>query len=359
MPIRFLFPLAACLALAACGGANPPTAAVGSTAAATARTSADDGADFGALSALPPAPSVQSDLDRSTDWAPAMVTSGSAFISCETDYAMQDVGTPIANLEFFTVLDALSACQEKRVVRLTYRGKIAADFTTLMERVAEMATRMQIPNRILDIDSSGGHVEDAIVAGDAMAESGWTIWVREGAVCHSACVLVLAAGDNRLVGGKVGVHRIMRIQSSATSRAELNRELSQVHGEMESYLARNGAAVAVADLMMTVPNRSLRLLTDTELLTYGLSGTNAAQDDLVRIRLARQCGEDFVRRRDAFNRAFERDCSVRTDVEGKSSCGLALRGKFGFPDRTCRAESPLAEYNDLEAAVSGNTSASR
>jgi ATP-dependent protease ClpP protease subunit len=307
-------------------------------------TSGDDGGDFGAVSSVQPTV-IQSDLERSTDWPPAKVVSGKAMISCETDYALHGDGERLENLEFFSVLDALTPCQEKGVVRLRYTGKIASDFTTLVERIAEMATRMGIGERILDVDSSGGHVEDAIVAGDAMAESQWTIWIREGAVCHSACVLVLAAGDNRVVSGSVGVHRIIRLQSQATSRAELNRELEEVHSQMESYLARNGASVAVADLMMTVPNRSLRLLTGDELVEFGLDGVNAAQDDLERIRLARHCGQDFVRRRDAFNRAFERECAAsKQDVEGKNTCGLALRTRFGFPDRSCPEESPLAGY---------------
>ena len=127
---------------------------------------------------------------------------------------------------------------------------------------------------------SGGQVEAAIVAGDSIGESGWTIWVREGSICHSACVFVLAAGDNRLISGKVGIHRMMRISSTATSRAELNKELHEVYDNVKDYLQRNGVAVGVADLMMTVPNRSLRLLTQDELRQYGLDGTNAVQDDL-------------------------------------------------------------------------------
>jgi hypothetical protein len=135
------------------------------------------------------------------------------------------------------------------------------------------------------------------------------------------------------------------MQSQATSRAELNRELSEVHAQIESYLERNGAAAAVADLMMTIPNRSLRLLSADELMAFGLDGANAAQDDLERIRLARVCGVDFVRRRDAFNRAFDSECAAsKRSVEVQTACGLELRGRFGFPDQKCRSESPMAEY---------------
>lgn len=103
-------------------------------------------------------------------------------------------------------------------------------------------------------------------------------------------------------------------------------------------------AVAVADLMMTVPNRSLRLLTMDELREYGLDGTNAVQDDLERIRQMRKCGDAFVRRKDAFLVAFDQKCKGEgADLEVVNACGLALKQRFGFPDAACPEESPLAE----------------
>jgi hypothetical protein len=142
------------------------------------------------------------------------------------------------------------------------------------------------------------------------------------------------------------VHRIIRMSSTATSRAELSQELREVHDQMKDYLARNGVDVAVADLMMTVPSRDLRLLADTELQQYGLSGSNAAQDDLERIRLLRKCGEDFVHRKEAFAREFEHRCDAPgEDVAAMGACGRGLRQRFGFPDKQCPGESPLSEYD--------------
>ena len=115
---------------------------------------------------------------------------------------------------------------------------------------------------------------------------------------------------------------------------------------MKDYLERNGAGVAVADFMMTVPNRSLRLLTQDELAEYGLTGRNAAQEDLERIRLVRRCGLDFVRREDAFYRTFETRCTqVEKGIDAINACGLALRPQYGFPDAKCAADSPLAELD--------------
>src|SRR5687768_2401276 len=239
----------------------------------------------------------------------------------------------------------LIGCEDRGVLRLRYRGRIAADFAALVERVTRVADTLEIRKRVLDVDSAGGQVEDAIRAGDFIAASRWTIWVREDSICHSSCVFLLSAGDVRRIAGKVGIHRIIRMSSTATTRAELNAELRLVHGRVRDYLERNGTSVDVADLMMAVPNRSLRQLTDDELLRFGLDGVNPAQDDLDRLRLQRECGDDFVARRDSFARAFDRRCRELSDVDELNACGLALRKDFGFPDADCPAESPLSEFD--------------
>ena len=115
-----------------------------------------------------------------------------------------------------------------------------------------------------------------------------------------------------------------------------------MYARVRDYFERNGAAVAVADLMRAVPNRSLRLLSRDELQFYGLDGINPAQDDLDRLQLMRECGEDFVGRRDAFERAFERRCvPADHELDELNACGLALRGQFRFPPDLSSRESIL------------------
>ncbi len=349
-PALFSAVLAAALVVAGCTAEQ-----AGSPKTPNTQTSADNSADFGAVSVdPPPPPKKKANIASTTEWPEAKLESGTASISCSTEYVEQGDGETFSDLSFFSVLDAMLPCKDAGVVRLRYRGRVAGDFTNLIERVGNMAARMDIPQRILDIDSSGGQVEDAIRAGDIMAEGGWTIWVRENAVCHSACVLLLAGGDDRVISGAVGIHRIIRIQSEASSRAELSAELHEVHEAMKDYLQRNGAGVAVADFMMTVPNRSLRLLTQDELSEFGLTGRNAAQEDLDRIRLVRRCGLDFARRLDGFYRTYEQKCAtLDTGVDAINDCGRALRPKFGFPDDKCPADSPLAalDAKPVEGAV--------
>jgi ATP-dependent protease ClpP protease subunit len=313
----------------------------------------------GAGLAAEPEPEPEPD-DPGIDWAPVDLAPGVASISCELDYASHGDGEPLPSLEREALDAALAPCAERGVLRLRYAGKINGGFTQLMRRVTLVAEELDIGKRVLDIDSSGGMVEDAIRAGDGIAESRWTIWVREGAVCHSACVFVLAAGDMRMISGRVGIHRIIRMSSTATTRAELNRELRAVYDRVRDYLERNGAATAMADIMMAVPNRKLRLLTAGELGLYGLDGINPAQDDLDRLRLMRKCGEDFVVRRDAFARAFDASCKAPgTDLETLNACGLELRRQYRFPDEVCPAESPLSEFDALLAAETPEQAAPR
>jgi len=308
--------------------------------AATAPTAAP--AAVPAPAATPPA--------RVADWSPLELTSGQAWIDCQLDYRQGD-GEALETPSRANLRHLLEPCREGDVLRLRYRGKIAADFTALVERVTRVADGLGIGSRVLDLDSTGGQVEDAIRAGDWIGGSHWTLWVREDSVCHSACVFVLAGGDSRRLAGRVGIHRIIRLSSTATSRTELNTELQAVYGTVREYLERNGASPLLADVMKTVPNRSLRLLTADELRVYGLDGNNAAQDDLDRVRLLDKCGDDFMRRRDAWVRAFDERCRAQDQVYALNSCGLQLRRDFGFPDDDCPAESPLAEFNELPEAA--------
>jgi hypothetical protein len=337
--VRWLFLMVVCLGLAACQRAQPA-----SRAGADVVTLGNQGDTAvrhdRARTAPPPA-----DYLAGTHWPPARLHDGAAWVSCTDDYDAQGDGHPVESLDFLVLVDTLSPCRDTGLLRLRYRGNIGPGFTALVERVGAIARRMDIRDRILDIDSTGGEVEEAIRAGDVIAGSQWAIWVRERSVCHSACVLVLAAGDTRSIAGKVGIHRLIRQQSRATTRRELSAELQDITGQVRDYLARNGAASALADQMMTIPNRDLRVLTADELAGFGLSGTNAVQDDLDRITLMRQCGDDFVHRRDKFMRAFDSTCMKPGEgAEAMQACGHALEQRFGFPDAHCAGRGALDQY---------------
>lgn len=337
MPLRWLL-TALCLLLAACSRAPDPD-----------QTSASTGP------LEPPAPVVQRKPQAEIDWSPVRLEAGDAWLDCSADYHQGD-GRPVLSLAYVDLRAAMQDCRATGLIRLRYKGKITASFAALAERAGKVAGDLGIGKRILDIDSGGGSVEAAMRAGDAIGENDWTIWVRGDSVCHSACVLLLAAGDMRVIVGPVGIHRMIHLRSSATSRKELGEELRKISDDLRNYLERNGASIEVYDLMTTVPNRTLRILTDEELAAFGLSGANAVEDDLDRIRLARRCGDEFLRRRDAFRRAYDTQCvqpadAAHQDVAEINACGLALRQRYGFPDPKCPIDSPMAELDGAVLAM--------
>src|SRR5690606_41285570 len=76
-----------------------------------------------------------------------------------------------------------------------------------------------------------------------------------------------------------------------------------------------------------------------------------SSDLLDRLQLMRKCGEDFVRRRDAFQRSFDRQWKLPDqELEALNECGLALRERYGFPDETCPDDSPMSEFDAVRSA---------
>ncbi|MEO6227796.1 MAG: hypothetical protein ABIO61_08105, partial [Thermomonas sp.] len=178
---------------------------------------------------------VQRKPQSEIDWSPVRLEAGDAWIDCGSNYPAGD-GKPVLSLVYLDLRQALQDCRSTGLLRLRYDGKITMSFAAMAERVGRVASDLGIGKRILDITSAGGSVEAAIRAGDAIGENNWTIWVRSDSICHSACVLLLAAGDMRVIAGSVGIHRMVRVGSSATSRKELGEELRRVSEELRNYL---------------------------------------------------------------------------------------------------------------------------
>ncbi|MFS8137867.1 MAG: hypothetical protein ACMG50_07065, partial [Thermomonas sp.] len=166
---------------------------------------------------------VQRKLQPQIDWSPVRLEAGDAWIDCGSNYPAGD-GKPVLSLVYLDLRQLMQDCRATGLLRLRYNGNVTMSFAALAERVGRIAGDLGIGKRILDIKSPGGSVEAAIRAGDAIGENNWTIWVRSDSMCHSACVLLLAAGDMRVIAGPVGIHRMVRVGSSATSRKELGEE---------------------------------------------------------------------------------------------------------------------------------------
>lgn len=123
------------------------------------------------------------------------------------------------------------------------------------------------------IDSTGGSVIAAIKIGRLLRQERETVMV-EG-VCFSACVFVLAGAVDRAVfpPGKVGIHRPYLVSYSSDARHEIESALRL----MRDYLREMDVSPRLADDMIAVEPEDNRVLTTSQLASYGLLGVDRAE----------------------------------------------------------------------------------
>ena len=151
------------------------------------------------------------------------------------------------------------------------------------------------------IHSPGGSVADAIAMGELIRAKGLAVAVARtlitncperaprcpsgpgramtgGAMCASACVLMLAGGVERLVGpaARVGVHQITTLVKETEGSAHLTstRKIYEQAGVDEAvthYLTAMGVGDPVMALMRKTPAASIRWLSLADLRASGLA----------------------------------------------------------------------------------------
>ena len=95
---------------------------------------------------------------------------------------------PTSRTVFFGLLLVVLIGYTEMAFELEWRtqaGRIGPGFASVLQRITATADGIGIDKRVLDLDSAGGQIEEAIRAGDFIAESRWTIWVREDSICHT------------------------------------------------------------------------------------------------------------------------------------------------------------------------------
>ncbi|SFV19868.1 ATP-dependent Clp protease proteolytic subunit [Bradyrhizobium arachidis] len=123
------------------------------------------------------------------------------------------------------------------------------------------------------IDSTGGSVIAAMKIGRLLRQERESVMV-EG-VCFSACVFVLAGAVDRAVfaPGKVGIHRPYLVSYTSDARHEIESALRL----MRDYLREMDVSPQLADDMIAVEPEDNRVLTASQLASYGLLGVDRAE----------------------------------------------------------------------------------
>ncbi len=119
-----------------------------------------------------------------------------------------------------------------------------------------------------EINSPGGDVASAMEIGRILRKERAHLFVADGGVCVSACVLVLAGAVERYAGeGTVGIHRpfVETSPEHQVSADQVKAEYPRMLTDLRAYLREMNVSERLADDMLAVDPEEVRVLTKAEL----------------------------------------------------------------------------------------------
>lgn len=123
----------------------------------------------------------------------------------------------------------------------------------------------------VSLDSKGGSVSAAISIGKAIREDTIGVILGESFSCVSSCVLLLAGGVTRDVGGQVGVHRPYLEEDVAYTTSSQKKIYADIEKKVKDYLFYVNVPTSLYDLMFKIPPEKVRFLSHNELQEFNLN----------------------------------------------------------------------------------------
>jgi hypothetical protein len=170
---------------------------------------------------------------------------------------------------------------------LTIKGSIQKGDAQKLKRVLDDAcyekSRYKISNLVtytITLSSDGGDVSEAMQMGRVIRAKGGITQVWPADNCSSSCVFVLAGGQMRMPMGKIGIHRpyFSNLNPNA-SISDIQQAREKLSSEIAKYFRDMDIASSLTDEMMSIPPEKIKILTQAQLESYRLKGTDAAYEE--------------------------------------------------------------------------------
>ena len=143
----------------------------------------------------------------------------------------------------------------------------------------------------ISLNSEGGDVSAALKIGELLRSVEGAAWVPNESICYSSCVLVLAGGVRRSVGGGiVGIHRPYIPQSLIINSQEMGIFYKQLTNRLEKYFDSTNIDRKLASDMMKIPPEQIAILSRRKLAEYGLSADDINVQEADAMRKALELG---------------------------------------------------------------------
>jgi hypothetical protein len=150
----------------------------------------------------------------------------------------------------------------------------------------------------IDLDSPGGSVSAALAIAAEMRDSDSPLYqmgtfVGQRKQCLSSCTLILAAGFQRTVIGRVGIHRprFLPGEFERMGYESLQAAYEGLYEQLSTFFRGANIHPSFIDAMWAVPSSDIRYLTDADLSFFRLKGTDLIRQEEQTLKLIRACGE--------------------------------------------------------------------
>ncbi len=168
----------------------------------------------------------------------------------------------------------------------------------------------------IELDSPGGSVPAAMELGLLLRKKRAWVIVPSGASCNSACVLVLAGAVERLVFGKVGIHRpYLEVPKQDVTPDHVRSLYQATLAEIRDYFREMNVSEQLADAMLRIDPEHVKFLNDAALASYGLLSTDPIEKETADLEEAQYLG-----------------LSRSQYIERKQVAARLCPGRFGNPD---------------------------
>ena len=163
---------------------------------------------------------------------------------------------------------------------ILFRGTIdqpsVSKLTELLSRW-QLAQRSKKTRPIVKIESPGGDVDAALIAGRALRQAKATVFVEysspDQANCSSSCVFLVAGAVERYILGGLGIHNFF-IASNDQTYEQVATTRRRLETSIRNFLVEMNVSPLLYDRMVAIPPQSLRLLAEQELKDLGLGMTD-------------------------------------------------------------------------------------
>ena len=132
----------------------------------------------------------------------------------------------------------------------------------------------------VDLNSQGGNLAEAMKIGYIVREYESETFVSYKSECLSSCVFILAAGVNRNVIGKVGIHRpyFEALNSNATT-LDIKKMRDENKKVMKEYFVNMDVSDSIIEEMMSIEPNKIKILSEDELTKFRLSVMDADHEE--------------------------------------------------------------------------------